>query len=326
LKPFSTGRSIHSGSATHWQSGNLNQQTSRPNQQSTSSNQQATSSSSRPINQEARPDPQQIWETETEAETDWEQEDDDMLAEQELRRHALSRMRTYVTAGRGQAQQSQSQGAPQRRRTTLDTHVEVQYSEEEVYEQDYMLRRGVSVAVAQRNWASEEYAVRKQFIKDILMRLNCGTPTVDAFATMKNRRWTQHWGPENPEHPDAFKEDWSFAKNGVIWANPPFSKLSQVVQKAKNDKVRMILICPEWDRQEWFKEAMSITNRSYRYKAGTPFFELNGRPVDGIRWNVWALYIDTTDEGQVLPGDRLPKRTLASRRRYRRRKLEQAQE
>jgi hypothetical protein len=161
LGPFSTGRSIHSGSATLWQSGNLNQRTSRPNQQSTSSNQQAISSSSRPINQEARPDPRQIWETETESETDWEQEDDDMLAEQELRRHALSRMRTYVTAGRGQAQQSQSQGAPQRRRTTLDTHVEVQDSEEEVYEQYYMLRRGVSVAVAQRNWASEEYAVRK---------------------------------------------------------------------------------------------------------------------------------------------------------------------
>lgn len=386
LEPFNIGQrsgTHYSGSASHWQPGNSNQQSVRsiqqpgnsiqsvvnptqqpgrsiqqtvrstqqagnPIQQSVSStqqlgsaisqfnnpNQQASSSSHRPIHQEEQSDLPSTSETDIEpdSETDWEEEDEQMFAAEESRRRATSRMQSYVavkqgaTAGRGRPQPTQPQGTTQRRRTNADTHVEVQDSEEEIDDQDTMLQRGVSVAVAPDNWASEHYAVRKQFIKDIMMRLNCGTPSVDAFATMKNRRWTQHWGAGNPEHPDAFKEDWSFAKVGLIWANPPFSKLSQVVQKAKHDKVRMILICPEWDRQEWYKEAMSITQRSYRYNAGTPFFELNGRPVAGTRWNVWALYIDTTDEGQGTPWDRMPKRTMSSKRRYRRRKLEEAQE
>ena len=211
--------------------------------------------------------------------------------------------------------------------------MEVRDSEDDADDQDDLLQQGVSVVVTRGNWVSEQYVVHKKFITDILMRLNCGTPMVDAFATAKNKRWAQHWGTDKPDHPDAFDEDWSFEVQGLIWANPPFSKLEQVVNKAKHNKVRIVLICPEWHQQQWFKDAMSITHRRYRYKAGTPFFELNGRPAGGTHWAVWALYINSTSdkqhghnkntqEFQLDIGDQ---RTTSSRRRDRPRRLEKAQ-
>ena len=77
--------------------------------------------------------------------------------------------------------------------------------EEEVEEN--MLKRGISVVVGGKRkeaskekkqgteYISEEYAVRKGKVRDIIFRLGCGEPSVDGFATVENHLFPVWLGP-----------------------------------------------------------------------------------------------------------------------------------
>lgn len=204
-------------------------------------------------------------------------------------------------------------------------------SEEEERDQSRMLRRGVSIVVSKNKWRSEQYAVRKPFVNDVIMRLNCGEPAVDAFATVKNKRWPHHWGPGNIQHPNSFDECWHHSVAGLIWANPPFSLLDRVIKKAWDDQAKMILICPDWDDEDFYDDMWKMTRNYYFYFPGTKFFELHGRAVGGVPWGVWAVYIDASipEEGHLREGAEAwvdsagTRKTPSSRRRWRRRKQDQ---
>ena len=74
----------------------------------------------------------------------------------------------------------------------------------------------------------EGYAVTKGRMKDIIMRLQVGLPTVDAFASREMRVCKRRWG-RGSEHPDPLHADWS--KEDLIWCKPPFRQMPQVVSK-----------------------------------------------------------------------------------------------
>ena len=77
--------------------------------------------------------------------------------------------------------------------------------EEEVEEN--MLKRGISAVVGGKrkeaskekkqgtDYISEEYAVRKGKMRDIIFRLGCGEPSVDGFATVENHLFPVWLGP-----------------------------------------------------------------------------------------------------------------------------------
>ena len=60
------------------------------------------------------------------------------------------------------------------------------------------------------------------------------THTVDAFASAKNKRFPRHWE-------DAFQEGWS---SEILWANPPFSRMPEVIDKIRLERAKGILIVP----------------------------------------------------------------------------------
>ena len=65
-----------------------------------------------------------------------------------------------------------------------------------------------------------------------------------------------------------------------------------------------------------------MVKKKFRFEEGTDLFEVNGRPMEGIRWGVWALLIEgggglqdpeITRGGESLPGEVLNVVTLKAR-------------
>jgi len=67
-------------------------------------------------------------------------------------------------------------------------------------------------------------------------------PVRDAFATPTTRRFPAFW----TEAEDAFAQAWDYPSAGALWANPPFSRLDEVVTKASREGCRMLIVAPEW--------------------------------------------------------------------------------
>ena len=177
-----------------------------------------------------------------------------------------------------------------------------------------------------RNSEDEGYAVTKGRTRDIMMRLQVGLPSVDAFASKEMRVCSRWWG-KGSECPDPFEADWS--KEELIWCNPPYKKMSQVVKKIAQEGARCVLIMPHWPRSEWFEQVVPMVCHKYWYPEGTLMFETEGGPCRGEETAVWAVLVDgklqgkknqETYEEMSRMDDRGHefKKTSSSRRRYRR--------
>ena len=79
---------------------------------------------------------------------------------------------------------------------------------------------GAAEQVRRTKILTESYTVTDT-MRDKIVSFSGFTPTVDAFASEKNKRFPKHWE-------DAFNEDWS---SEILLANPPFSKLPDVLDK-----------------------------------------------------------------------------------------------
>lgn len=182
------------------------------------------------------------------------------------------------------------------------------------------IAQGVAPVQRSRARKTERYAVRRPMVNDMLMRLagrggQALKPTVDAFGDQELHVCDKWWGPGS-EVPDSFKVNW--AAEPLLWLNPPFSLMSRVIQKIKEDQATCVLVCPHWTTEPWFQDVMKMSKRSYFYKKGTQLFEVMDGIVPGIRWPVWVLLIDGSDLSQA-PDERPWKITRAASRRWRRR-------
>lgn len=80
-----------------------------------------------------------------------------------------------------------------------------------------------------------------------------GHHTIDLFATATNRKVPRYisWSPEKEAwSQDAFNSNWS--KMGRVYACPPWSLISRVLQKIKMDKVKATVITPYWPSALWY--------------------------------------------------------------------------
>ena len=79
------------------------------------------------------------------------------------------------------------------------------------------------------SWITERYTVRSEVVEEILQGL-AAEPTVDVLAD-EGAHVLPKWLCRGGESLDAGKELWDFSKQGVLWMNPPFGRLKEVVQK-----------------------------------------------------------------------------------------------
>jgi hypothetical protein len=96
-------------------------------------------------------------------------------------------------------------------------------------------------------YKTEDYKLDPLVRNQALIKLGV-TPSqvkVDLFASFKNTQEKVFIDKDM----DAFSYDWSQLcqeKNDILWANPPFSRLEEVVTKAITEKCKMVLCVPVW--------------------------------------------------------------------------------
>ena len=81
-----------------------------------------------------------------------------------------------------------------------------------------------------------------------------GKPEIDTFASRLNYQTLPYvsWRPDPQTIAiDAFTLNWNYS---FIYAFPPFSFISPVLQKILREKVEVIMIVPQWSAQPWYSQ------------------------------------------------------------------------
>ena len=96
-----------------------------------------------------------------------------------------------------------------------------------------------------------EWKLDSQVLQSALKELEC-FPTVDLFASRLNTQFERYvsFRPD-PEAfaVDAFSISWQSLQ---FYAFPPFSVIARVLQKARRDKARGVIVVPRWPTQVWW--------------------------------------------------------------------------
>ena len=127
-------------------------------------------------------------------------------------------------------------------------------------------------------YAGEDYTVRRQEKLGVVAERDC-------FASERNTRCEKFFSRRE----NALTEIWNPGE--VLWINPPWTLWPRVVKKLLKTKCTAICICPDWERK-WVKTLFRMATKKFRFEEGTHLFEANGKPMEGIRWGVWALLIE----------------------------------
>ena len=86
------------------------------------------------------------------------------------------------------------------------------------------------------------------------------TPDIDLFASRLNYQCEPYvaWRPDpNAKAIDAFCVDWGTFDN--VYAFPPFSILTKVLQKFQEDNATGVVVAPKWPTQPWYARLLRMT-------------------------------------------------------------------
>ena len=120
-----------------------------------------------------------------------------------------------------------------------------------------------------RNFSEDtEWAINRDLFLEVCE--SWGFPCVDLFASRNNNQLPVYvsWGPDpGAQHVDAFTVDWS--KYKFVYIFPPFRLLNRVLQKAKADRVKAMIVAPQWKGQPWFAPLTRASRdiKSFRRRA-----------------------------------------------------------
>ena len=97
---------------------------------------------------------------------------------------------------------------------------------------------------------NSEWKLSPQIFRLICTRWGC--LEIDLFASRLSHQLPKYyaWRP-NPgsQATDAFLQKWS---NQFLYAFPPFSLITRVLRKIRQEKAHVILISPAWQTQSWY--------------------------------------------------------------------------
>ena len=87
------------------------------------------------------------------------------------------------------------------------------------------------------------------------------TPSIDLFASRLNHKVDSYvsWHPDpGALAVDAFSQNWA---NHLFYAFPPFSLITRVLQKVREDHAEGIVVVPLWPTQPWYPVIMTMLVR-----------------------------------------------------------------
>ena len=126
----------------------------------------------------------------------------------------------------------------------------------------------------------------------VVQRFGGNVPTVDAFASRQNQRFPRFWDSKQ----NAFSKDWSL--EDLLWINPPFDKIKEVVHKLEADEATAIVVVPEWKDTTWWRKLQRLVVDSFLFNKEEPIFLREGvvlmKPPS---WRTWAFLV----HGALVP-------------------------
>ena len=140
----------------------------------------------------------------------------------------------------------------------------------------------------------EEYSFRQKAFHQAVESLGVGVPLLDVSASHKNSQCVEYWG----EGDDAFSKSW--AGKGLLWVNPPFSRLDEVVNKITTEAAKCLLVCPDWPGTKWFKVAQKNMTKAPFFQTGSRIFQTADGNVGPTRWGVWVFYFEGTPKDTAV--------------------------
>ena len=141
---------------------------------------------------------------------------------------------------------------------------------------------------------SEEYGVRRKWVERVMHEFAV-TPDRDCFATGGNARFPRYYTQEQ----DALSLRWD--ESETMWCNPPWTEWPKVADKILRGKNRCVCVVPAWYSRAWVHDLVKAATRILYVEKGHRVFELDGQPVEGIRWGLFFLLIDPEARGAGGP-------------------------
>ena len=125
-------------------------------------------------------------------------------------------------------------------------------------------RERLDMAREDFDWAhdSEDVMLRPEVFQDACSALSF-YPTVDLFANAQHHQVPRYMAPRSDTGAvaiDAFAQDWKKARKP--YANPPWSFIAQVLEKVKREKVRIMMVIPDWRAAPWYAQWDRLCVRS----------------------------------------------------------------
>jgi hypothetical protein len=145
---------------------------------------------------------------------------------------------------------------------------------------------------------NEEVKLDPKIFKFICEQLDF-YPTVDLFASSKHHQIPRYYTPEkyandrNAIGINAFKIDWKAESKPYI--NPPWSLIESCLKKIRKDKIRCLMIVPNWTRSPWFPVFSRMIKDSIKIIAPL-YLDDHGNLRPKPRWDTIAAILDSTEQ------------------------------
>ena len=150
-------------------------------------------------------------------------------------------------------------------------------------------------------WKTEDYCFLPSHLEQTLRYFNLHLPRIDLFASPEHHLVHRYYSLRN----SAFPFTWD-PSLGLLWANPPFSLLHQVVRKSIADRSFILILHPDWKQTSLtLLQSHSIGHLRFH---GIPMFHRNGFIFPPPTWDILVFLLSplpTTLLGwrKCLPND-----------------------
>ena len=141
------------------------------------------------------------------------------------------------------------------------------------------------------NWLSESYMLQFGKFRTAINALSKQHPDIELFA-QPDMHLMSNWVGPGSSRPDAFQISWSYPKVGMIYCNPPWSKLARTAYKICQDRAWGIAVIPHWESKKWFRRFMKMATDGYRFNGNTSIFENADGKLPGPGYDIWCLLVD----------------------------------
>jgi hypothetical protein len=142
-------------------------------------------------------------------------------------------------------------------------------------------------------------------------------PSADMFASSTHHQLPRYYSKDpadfNSAGLDAFRFNWK--AEAAPYFNPPWSRISEVLQKIRRDEVRGMIVLPVWPSAEWWPLFESMRERFQI--AGTPVFLTDSGDVRPLpRWKtIFAIINGARGSRHFAATTTSPRQSPAKRRR-----------